>query len=267
MLRERLMRPSFIISAAGTFIICLAIIVVIGWLTHNIILIQIRPSYVPMQFNTALLFIFSGLGCLFVNTYPRISALFSIPIFSIAGLTFLEYLFNVNLGIDELFLRADIYTNSSYPGRIAPNTTICFLLLAIILIFQEPKINYANKYLFVFILSLLVSAISVTSLFGYSANISTIYGWGRWTQMAVHTAFGLTLLGFAFSHYFWHQGKLWQYKNNIMLPISIFIFGDVIFILLWQALAQIEHQNVNKMTQNTTQYTEKILSTKMQEYF
>ncbi len=40
----------------------LGAVVLMGWYTHNEALIQINPAFVPMQYNTALGFLLTGLG-------------------------------------------------------------------------------------------------------------------------------------------------------------------------------------------------------------
>ena len=42
----------------------LGLVVLIGWFTHNEVLLQVCPGFVPMQFNTALGFFISGAGLL-----------------------------------------------------------------------------------------------------------------------------------------------------------------------------------------------------------
>ena len=43
----------------------LGAVVLLGWYTRNEALIQINPAFVPMQYNTALGFLLSGLGLLY----------------------------------------------------------------------------------------------------------------------------------------------------------------------------------------------------------
>ena len=54
-----------VIIAAG-LISFLGVIVLIGWYTHTIALIQILPTFVPMQYNTAMGFMFCGLSVIFI---------------------------------------------------------------------------------------------------------------------------------------------------------------------------------------------------------
>jgi len=65
---------------AGIFLVFLGVLVMMGWFFGIDRLIQINPNWVPMQFNTALLFVLCGIGCF----YKR--ALYLVLL--VAGLTF-----------------------------------------------------------------------------------------------------------------------------------------------------------------------------------
>ncbi len=48
----------------GAAVLCLGLAVIFGWHTGNRALVQILPTFVPMQYNTALGFVFCGTGIL-----------------------------------------------------------------------------------------------------------------------------------------------------------------------------------------------------------
>ena len=124
--------------SAGVFSIVLGLIVLVGWYTGNKTLIQILPVFVPMQYNTALGFTLCGTGVLlgiYNNRY--ITLAIGIIIICLGGLTLLEYISGLNIGIDELFMKHDITVMTSQPGRMAPNTATCFILVGSILTFSD----------------------------------------------------------------------------------------------------------------------------------
>ncbi|KKL68166.1 hypothetical protein LCGC14_2127690, partial [marine sediment metagenome] len=47
---------------SGVLPTALGCLVLFGWYTHSVTLIQVSPYFVPMQYNTALGFLFCGLG-------------------------------------------------------------------------------------------------------------------------------------------------------------------------------------------------------------
>ena len=50
---------------AGVLTTLLGLVVIVGWQTNNVTLVQVLPTFVPMQYNTALGFVLCGLGLLF----------------------------------------------------------------------------------------------------------------------------------------------------------------------------------------------------------
>ena len=116
-----------LVILTGTFSTLLGAAVLLGWYTHNISLIQIRPEFVPMQYNTALGFFLCGFALFFLFLdRERTAGVFGLAIMLIGGLTLIEYVWTVDLSIDQIFMHHYITTKTSHPGRMAPNTALCF---------------------------------------------------------------------------------------------------------------------------------------------
>ena len=64
----------FVVIAAGGISATLGLVVLVGWYTHNVTLVQVMPIFVPMQYNTALGFLLCGVGLLSVGyRRPRLA--------------------------------------------------------------------------------------------------------------------------------------------------------------------------------------------------
>ena len=61
-----------LIKTSGTSVFLLGVTVIIGWYFNLPILIQVHPSFVAMQFNTALGFFVLGLAILIFNIHRKI---------------------------------------------------------------------------------------------------------------------------------------------------------------------------------------------------
>lgn len=104
-------------------------LVIVGWYLKNPTLLQIHPSFVPMLYNAALGFLLCGGGLLAWEFGRfRVVAITGGIVSAIGLLTLAEYITGVDLGIDELLMKHDITVGSSHPGRMGPNTALCFLL-------------------------------------------------------------------------------------------------------------------------------------------
>src|SRR5215510_6180373 len=118
-----------IIVIAGSATAALGLAVMAGWHLHIETLLQLHPTFVPMQYNAALSFVLCGTGLLALTRgWRRVAAACSALVTAIGLLTFSEYLFGINVGIDELLIKAFITVQTSHPGRMAPNTAVCFML-------------------------------------------------------------------------------------------------------------------------------------------
>ena len=84
--------------------ILIAGVVLFGWHTNQPRLIQIHADWAPMQYNTALGFLACGLAGIFIHkSRYSISKPLAFFLILLGGLTLAEYVFNVNLSIDEMF--------------------------------------------------------------------------------------------------------------------------------------------------------------------
>ena len=213
-------------------------IVLIGWYTHSITLIQVFPNFVPMQYNTAIGFLICGLGKLFLLfNHKRLAMLCAGVAGAIGFLTLVEYVFGVNLGIDELLMQHYVTVKSSQPGRMAPNTALCFMLNGLALLMMTHVVRIKLQSMTVGVLGSLIIALGVVAFMGYLSGIETAYGWGNLTQMAVHTALGFIILGVGILMYAWHESAIEEIRmipRWFVYPAGIGM--TTITVALWQAL-------------------------------
>jgi signal transduction histidine kinase/preprotein translocase subunit Sss1 len=213
----------------------LGVVVLMGWFTHNQSLIQIFPNLVPMQFNTALCFLLIGAATFMLSR--RLERKLPIVIAVIGGtiglLTLLEYVLGISLGLDELFMEHYITTETSHPGRMAPNTALCFFLSAYSLVLISSNKN--NRIEYAGVLGSLTLGLGLVALTGYFIGVEATYGWGRYTRMAVHTSIGFIMLGLALAFFSWH--KIEESKSNVdklfpaWLPGSCISFAITVLLI------------------------------------
>ena len=177
--------------AAGVATVGLGLLVIIGWHAGNETLVQVLPTFTPMQYNTALGFVFCGTGLvLLVFRRAGWAALAGSLAALIGGLTLIQYVGNVNLGIDELLMKHAITVGTSQPGRMAPNTAICFTLTGLWAMCSVGYWLAIRRSLIMVILASLAFGLGVVALSGYVIQLEAAYGWGELTRMAVHTSVG-----------------------------------------------------------------------------
>lgn len=163
--------------------------VFVGWLAGIGSLRSVSPGLASMKVNTALAFLAAGVA-LWLLLRPTVSALWPARILAgavaaIGGLTLSEDLFGIALGIDQLILRDAVST--VHPGRMAPATALCFLLVGLgLLTLKGPRSSRRSVRASWFALPALF--VSTVALAGYAYGVRSLYKVGPYTSMAVHTA-------------------------------------------------------------------------------
>ena len=231
--KSKPLATSLYMAYIASFIqILLGITVIIGWYIHEPSLIQIHKTFVPMQFNTALGFLSGGLGLLFILlNKKKWASVFTILLLLMGLLTLIEYIFGINLGIDELFMDHYITTGITNKGRMAPNTAFCFLLTGLAFTMHTFGLlkNYFNKSLFVF--GLLIFTLGLISTISYSLGFASSFAWAKLSEMALHTSMGFMVVGFGIFCWLWSNINSRYYPSkSIQSKLIQMIIVPVILI-------------------------------------
>ncbi len=221
--------------------ILLGVVVLVGWHTHNVTLIQVLPTFVPMQYNTALGFLVCGLGLLLAVRASAKGALAFGALAAMVGiLTLIEYVFGVELGIDQLLMEHYITVATSNPGRMAPNTALCFSLTGFALLLSAIAQSHQRAVVAISVLGSLVFGLGIIAFAGYAMGLETAYGWGHLTRMAVHTSAGFIVLGVGLIAYAWNCTDTTMEGIPSWFSTVIGIIVLTFTLSLWQALNAVE---------------------------
>ena len=175
---------------------CLALC---GWAFHIELLKSFLPGLVAMKVNSALGLAFSGMSLwLLLPDEPRserrqIAISLALLVTFIGMATLAEYLFGLNLRIDQLFFREPVETVATYSaGRMAPTTAMAFLAIGFALLLLGGKRR--RGHLPAQLLSLWAALVALMALIGYIYHAAALYRIMLYTQIALHTAIALFLL-------------------------------------------------------------------------
>jgi len=237
-------------ALSGGLAVLLGLAVSGGWAFHSTFLIQISPNLAPMQRNTAMCFALTGLALLgLVADRPGRTILFSALSAIFAGGSLLEYLFSADFGIDQLLGIAYITTQTSEPGRMAPATAVCFLLLAIAFVWAQTRLIRESS-LVLGITGFLVAAVGATCCIGVLAGTSDAFAWGNLTRVAFHTAIGFMVVGLGVAALAWDRSKR-DASNPAWIPIGASLLVAIVRFGLWQAFTA-RHQLKADLLSNLT---------------
>lgn len=172
----------------GAIIALIASIVIVGWLNQNPYLTQLSPNFAPMQFNTALCFLMLGAGLVSVG-YQKlfVSRFCSFFVIAFSLLSALQYILNLDLGIDTLFVQTDVLTKTTHVGRMSPTTSIGFILsgFALLMLTSHRVVSFgiSSATMILFSVSLL------SYFFEGTAELSLV----NLQRVAVHTSIGFLI--------------------------------------------------------------------------
>jgi len=177
--------------AAGAAAILVGCSVLVGWVLDIGALKSVLPGVVTMKANTALGFVLSGLSLCILSSeqadqrWRRIGQGCAVIVALIGLLTFSEYLFGWDLGIDQLLINERLgAVGTSQPGRMAPTTALDFLMIGLALLLLTARRGVGAVQLLI----LAAGFIGLLNLIGYAYGVSSLYGVASYTRMAVHTA-------------------------------------------------------------------------------
>ncbi len=238
----------------------LGAIVIVGWYTHNPSLIQVNPTFVPMQYNTAMGFLLSGVAILALAcSYQLIAGIVGAGAILIGGLSLMEYIFGVDFLIDQIFMQHYITVETPHPGRMAANTAFCFSLTGVALLFASLKKDDHLTPIWISTLGAIIIALGTVALAGYLTGIETAVGWGKLSKMAVHTASGFIFLGAGLAAYAWHK----SIKTSLDMPYWVPTFAGTgsmtITVSLWQALNATEARLPSELTSASAIYADEAM--------
>jgi PAS domain S-box-containing protein len=228
---------ALVAAASGASVAVLGGLVVAGWLTVAVALIQVLPGMPPMQYNTALGFMICGAALLAATLDLRRPTALLGGLATVLGLaTLFENLFRTNLGIDDFLLETYIFTGVSDPGRMAPNSALALSLVGLALLALAWRPVSRSRHLWPALLGAVVVALGTAALVGYAADVPQAYGWGGFKRMAFHTAVGFSLLGGGIVGLAWNNAQSESGETPDWLPSLSAIAVISVTLLMWYAL-------------------------------
>lgn len=229
---------------AGVANVAIGFVVLAAWYWRQMFIVQIAPNLAPMQRNTAAGFILCGTGFLCwseTRHRSKYTQLCGLMAASLGLLTLLEYIFSINLHIDQFLGPAEAMAKAPYPGRMSVLTAFSFAVTGAALFAGGGRSSH-RKELALAIGGALVSAIALASTFGYFLGTGVAFGWSQVSFMAAHTAVAFVLLGSGLvvrataMHRDAKQSPGPENSPPRWLPWCLYVVLITILLSLWQAV-------------------------------
>ncbi|MDR3491069.1 MAG: sensor domain-containing diguanylate cyclase [Gammaproteobacteria bacterium] len=222
-----------------------------GWIFHVPIMIQFISGFVGMVFNTALCVTLFGIYFLLFNfefPYKNIfqkSILFIVMIISMFSLS--QNIFEYDLGIDRLFIIPWLEDLNPYPGRMAVNTSIVYILSA--------SIGYLISYGHIRKVAIIIQSftyiiffIALTGFLIYTLKLEFIFGGYGYTRMSIPTTISFMVVSIAW-YLIWSEMDWYKklYKDDegkrITFVMGVIFLGVTLTVGL-VSISILTHQNI-----------------------
>lgn len=239
----RLLTHTFI-KICSIIIGVLAVSVMAGWYMQSISLVQIRPDFAPMKFNTALCFLLTAASFIFWLAGKKKTALAASGLITIiASLTICEYAFETDLRIDTFFVKPFTDYRSSAPGRMTLNACVCFLMtglpLLLLVLSKKDAKNSGYTPLVISLMGSVVFSVALVTAMGYITGVDASATWEHFSGMALHTSITFTIIGICLNM----AAAEISDTTPLWLPLPVFTGLAIITLTLWAAVHSQEEKD------------------------
>ena len=230
--------------AALLLIVLISAIAAWGWISHELLLAQVNPNYVLMQYNTAICMLLCGLAGFGLIEKERFPVLVAMPIvIAIEGCTLLEYILDRDLYVDTLF---SIATNPMViPSRTGLNTALALVLLASVILTCTRRRFAPKLAIFLVLVCSFIFALGAVPLLGYVSGIQEAYRFGTFTRMSLPACLCLILFSSILTLYIGHRAQ----RLHRWAAVPVFLTLVTISGAAAVAVHVHERQQINQLLQ------------------
>jgi signal transduction histidine kinase len=181
-------------EGAAVFVSLTGCVVLTGWIFDIQTVKSLHPNWVAMKANTAMAFVLIGASLWLLQAkradhrscrIPAQGCAFAVALIGLLSLS--EYLFGWDLGIDQLlFMEKPGAVLTTHLGRMAPNTAVNFVIIAVALLLIDVETRRGHRPTQFLILA--EGVVALLAFSGYLYGVSALKGIPAYTPMALHTA-------------------------------------------------------------------------------
>ena len=179
--------------AAGLWCIAVGVAVLTLWLAEPAGLAARYPFLFGMKFNSAIAVIVIGTALLLMTRgFRLLPALAMVPVFAYGAVALSQHLFGVDTGIDTALHTPFVDIRTSLPGRIAPNTAACYMMVSTALFLRAYRRKSDTAQI---VLGLATFIIAAAAFIGYAIALDFAHDWVRLSRMSFQSTTCFVALG------------------------------------------------------------------------
>lgn len=215
----------------SAIIFILAAIVLCGWVFGYEELINLGVSVYAMQANTSFCLMMIALALILPSSLIG-ACLGGIPSIAAGVLTLSEYLFDIDLWLDQQLIHTAILEHMNHPGRMGANTALAITCMGVALLVNRlQRKNELTWYIAA--LSVFAASIGAMAFFGHILNIGFASGWTDSSHMFFTTSVCIVAVSFSLTTTILQDIKVLPHKRIWLAALAISVVGFSVTILVW----------------------------------
>ncbi|KTD41347.1 sensor domain-containing diguanylate cyclase [Legionella parisiensis] len=228
----------------------------------NIHLSAELPIDIFMRPTTALSFILAGLSLICLNRkFVQFSRVLSSILLLFSGVILSQYILNVNVGIDELFIRIFSLDVHHYPGPMASSVALSFIVIA--LCFLIVSFQFSNYWLWMCLFGVFFTlSLGFIATTNHFIEFTTHFGAGPWMKISIYTSLGLILLSLAIISYI--NSKNVKHSLVSLPLIAVFVILNIT-VFGWQFTKKNQENSLNMLLQLKVENVEDVIESRTAE--
>lgn len=171
----------------AAFLILLGAFVLLGWAVGSEAMVRILPSSVAMGFNATAAFVAVGIMLISQRRispdWRRVRLGLATALIVLFSIILIEHWLDTSLGVDWVRLHQTVADNNPRPGRVAPNTSLAFLLTGLVFLLLEGRRTIRGRARGARFLTYVIFAIGIAGLLGYVLELEWLYQWHRYVTI------------------------------------------------------------------------------------
>jgi PAS domain S-box-containing protein len=185
----------------------LAFVAMASWALQWQWLVRLAPGQTPMVFNSALCVFACGSGIIaFKSGRVKLAGWLGVAVVLFALAIGLQYFLGSDFGIDRFFVAPLLSSSLLYPGRMAPNSVICFVCAGAALAALALPLRAETRETIAETLTWLSAAVANMAVLGYATGAQAGFGWAQsFNDMSAQTAVCFILLAAALVFAIWNE--------------------------------------------------------------
>ncbi len=194
------LNQNYQLAMPALFLMLLGMLVSIGWILEIQSLVRVFPTLKPMVLSTALCFVLVSINLLSDfylqgNLKKVLTVVSTIIVLIMSSLVLMSYFFGTPAYVDFPDFHKGLVKDDLQPGLMGANTAICFFIASLALVIAIKQLLSLVFSRAVKLAAVCIFLIGFLGFIGYVFNLRELYSWVGAARMALHTGFGMMLLG------------------------------------------------------------------------